>query len=137
MLTSEDSECLEILLTLLELKEASNLIQKAKSPGLDGLPPELFIELWDVMGPLLLDSLNSAIDTGPFHHDQNTSLISVLPKKGKPSLRCGSYRPISLLKTELKLFAKVLVKRLEPYVFKLNHQDQTGFIKEETCVRQY
>lgn len=94
--------------------------------ALDGLPPELFLELWDIIGPPLLDF---ALNTGSFHHDQNTSLISVLLKKGKPPLRCGSYRPISLITTELKLFAKVLVRRLERFVGKLIHHDQTGFLK--------
>jgi len=60
---------------------------------------------------------------------KNTSLISVLLKKDKPPLRCGSYRPISLITTELKLLAKVLVRRLEPCVGKLIHWDQTGFLK--------
>ena len=44
-------------------------------------------------------------------------------------MRCGSYRPISLITTELKLFAKVLVRRLEKIVGKLIHHDQTGFLK--------
>ncbi len=78
-LTDNDAESLETPLTLLELKEALSSMQKGKSPGLDGLPPELFLELWDVIGPLLLNSLsNYALDTGSFHRDQNTSLISVL-----------------------------------------------------------
>lgn len=102
-------------------------MQKAKS-GLDGLPPEVFLELWDVIGPLLLDSINFALNTGSSHREQNTSLISVLLKKGKPPLRCGSYRPISLITTELKLFAKVLVRRLERFMGKLIHHDQTGFL---------
>lgn len=44
-------------------------------------------------------------------------------------MNCGNYRPISLITTELKLFAKVLVKRLELYVGKLIHPDQSGFLK--------
>ncbi len=107
-------------------------MQRAKSPGLDGQPPELFLELWDIVGPLLLDSFKYALGTGSFHCDQNTSLISVLLNKGKPPLRCRSYRLISLITTELKLFAKVLVRRQEPYVGKLIHHDQTGFLKGKT-----
>ncbi len=94
-LTDNDAESLETPLTLLELQEALSLMQKGKSPGLDGLPPELFLELWDIVGPLLLNSLNYALDAGSFHRDQNTSLISVLLKKDKPPLTC--YRPISLI----------------------------------------
>lgn len=64
-----------------------------QSPGLDGLPPELFLELWDIIGPLILNSINHALLNGSFHRDQNTSLISVLLKKDKSPLNCGNYRP--------------------------------------------
>lgn len=59
-------------------------------------------------------------------------------------MRCGSHTPISLITTELKFFAKVLVGRLEPCVGKLIHCDQTGFLKGRpyptpfpyiTCIR--
>lgn len=93
------------------------------------LMTQMFLELWDIIGPLLLDSINFALNTGSFHCDQNTSLISVLLKKDKPPLRCGSYRPISLITTEQKLFAKVLVRRLERFAGKLIHHDQTGFLQ--------
>uniref|UniRef100_A0A3Q3GDX3 Reverse transcriptase domain-containing protein n=1 Tax=Labrus bergylta TaxID=56723 RepID=A0A3Q3GDX3_9LABR len=114
-LTTEEAHSLDSPLTLSALKEALKSMQKGKSPGLDGLPPELLLELWDIIGPLILDSLNDAFDIGSFHCDQNTSLISVLLKKGKSPFKC--------------LFAKVLVGRLEPYVGKLIHYDQTGFLK--------
>lgn len=96
-LTNDDADSLETPFTLLELEEALGLMQKRKSSGLDGLPPELFLELWDIVGALLLNSFNYALDIGSFHRDQNTSLISVLLKKDKPPLKCGSYRPISLI----------------------------------------
>lgn len=67
-LTGNEAESLETPLTLLE--EALGLIHTGKSPGLDGLPPKLFLKLWDIVGPLLLDSLNYALDTGSFHRDQ-------------------------------------------------------------------
>lgn len=65
----------------------------------------------------------STLSTGSFHRDQNTSLISVLYTKGKSPLICGSYRPISLITTELKVFAKLLAKRLEPSASKLINFD--------------
>lgn len=55
---------LEVPLALLELKEALNLMHREKSVGLNGLPPELFLELWDVIGLLLLDCLNYSLDQG-------------------------------------------------------------------------
>lgn len=41
----------------------------------------------------------------------------------------GNYRPLSLLCSEVKLYANVLSARLESSVTTLVHHDQTGFIK--------
>lgn len=87
------------------------------------------MEVWDQVGPLILASINYAIDHGRFHRDQNTSLITLLLKKDKHPYCPKTYRPISLISSELKLFAEVLVKRTEPLIGKLINEDQTGFIK--------
>ncbi|KAM9307750.1 interferon-induced very large GTPase 1-like [Gastrophryne carolinensis] len=39
-----------------------------------------------------------------------------------------SYRPISLLNADLKLYAKILANRLAPVVSQVVHLDQTGFV---------
>lgn len=40
--------------------------------------------------------------------------ITVLPKEGKDHTLPGNYRPISLLNTDIKILAKILVNRLKP-----------------------
>ncbi len=100
-----------------------------KSPGLDGLPPELYLEIWDLVGTLMLNSFNFAIEHGVFHRDQKTSLISLLLKKGKDPLDCSSYRPISLIPCDLKIYAKVFASRMEKVIHSLIKEDQTGFMK--------
>ncbi len=87
-----DKESLEAPLSLEELHVSLKSLQKGKSPGLDGLPPELYLEIWDLVGILMLNSFNFAIEHGVFHRDQKTSLISLLLKKGKDPLDCSSYR---------------------------------------------
>lgn len=46
----------------------------------------------------------------------------------------GSYRPISLLPVESKIFAKAIAMRLEGFLTNLNHRDQTGFIKNRAAM---
>lgn len=64
-----------------------------------------------------------------FLRDVNIALISLLLKKGKDPLECASCRPLSLLYADLKIYAEVLACRLQGYMMKLVHCDQTGFIK--------
>ncbi len=70
----------------------------------------------------MLNSFNFAIEHGAFHRDQKTSLISLLLKKGKDPLDCSSYRPISLIPCDLKIYAQVFASRLE----KGNSQSDQG-----------
>lgn len=57
------------------------------------------------------------------------SCISLILKKDKDPLDCGSYRPISLLNVDVKILAKMLAKRLESVLPEIIHNDQTGFIR--------
>ena len=128
-LDCSDSLRLEDPISLEELEAAVKTLQKGKSPGTDGLPPELYLAFWDQVGPLILGSINFAIEQGSFHRDQGSALITVLLKKGKDPLECSSYRPISLICADVKLYAKVLVSRMEKVIGKLINFDQTGFLK--------
>ncbi len=67
----------------------------------------------------MLNSFNFAIEHGVFHRDQKTSLISLLLKKGKDPLDCSSYRPISLIPCDLKIYAKVFASRMEKVIHSL------------------
>ncbi len=77
----------------------------------------------------MLNSFNISIEHGVFHRDQTTSLISLLLKKGKDPLDCSSYRPISLIPCDLKIYAKVFASRMEKVIHSLIKEEQTGFIK--------
>lgn len=54
--------------------------------------------------------------------------ISVIPKPGKDPKYCGSYRPISLLNIDVKIFSGILAARLNPLMDGLIEPDQSGFI---------
>uniref|UniRef100_A0A803J788 Reverse transcriptase domain-containing protein n=1 Tax=Xenopus tropicalis TaxID=8364 RepID=A0A803J788_XENTR len=56
------------------------------------------------------------------------ALIIPIPKPGKDILDCSSYRPLSLLNTDVKILAKILAKRLSLVIHKIIHPDQTGFM---------
>lgn len=77
-------------ISLEELRLAVKAMNKGRSPGLDGLPPELFEAFWSQLGPLLLDMLNFSINRGSFSGSSNIAIISFLLKKDKPPDDCSS-----------------------------------------------
>lgn len=56
--------------------------------------------------------------------------IALLPKPGKDPNLCSSFRPIALLITDLKLYTKILAKRLSTHLPGLIEPDQVGFIHQ-------
>lgn len=128
-LPNADSANLERPITLEELRDATRTMQNGRSPGIDGIPPEFYVTFWEQLGPFLLDMVNFSVEKGRFARDVNTALISLLLKKDKDPTDCSSYRPLSLLNADLKIFAKLLARRLESLMPLLVSSDQTGFIK--------
>lgn len=61
------------------------------------------------------------------------ALITVIPKPGKDERQCGSYRPISLLNVDLKLFIGILASRLSQHLPGLIDPDQSGFVPNRQC----
>ena len=131
-LSDSESESLNIPISLEELRKALVCMKTGKSPGWDGIPPELYLTFWDVLDKPLLDMINTTIDKNAFNASTDSAIITVLPKPNKDLTKCGNYRPLSLLNGDGKLYAKVLATRLEIHLTKLIHNDQTGFIR--TCL---
>jgi hypothetical protein len=119
-LTVEQADALERPVTLEEVKEAILAARNAGgTPGHDGLPPALYIKFAEELAPLLLEAFNWAITNGGFGEELTRSLIHFLLKSGKPREEWDSYRPISLLCCDIKIFARILQRRLTPLMSRL------------------
>lgn len=70
-----------------------------------------------------------SIEKARFSRDVNTALISLLLKRDKDPTDCSSYCPLSLLNSDLQIFAKLLARRLERYMPLLVNPDEVGFIR--------
>lgn len=127
-LSDDESKDLDIPITLEELHTAVKLTNRGRSPGIDGIPVELYLEQWNIIGPIWLDTINSAIEKGFFHRDLNTGLVSVLYKPGKDPQNCSSYRPISLINADIKIYSKAIAMCLDIVSGKLINSDRTGFL---------
>ena len=58
-----------------------------------------------------------------------TSIITLLPKKGRDLLLLKNWRPISLLNSDYKILSKILSLRMKKVSGLLISNDQYGFIK--------
>lgn len=72
---------------------------------------------------------NYVLEGGEIPKSWNQALISVIPKPGKDVSECSSYRPVSVLNIDYRIFTTILAKRLENIIPELIDTDQTGFVK--------
>lgn len=131
-LSKEVRDGLEGPLTLEELQRATADMANQKSLGLDGLPVEIYKRYGGMLLPKLLKVFNWVAGEEKLPLSMTEATIFVLPKEGKNQLETASYRPISLLCSDVKILAKVLAARLIRIISKLIHSDQTGFIPDRS-----
>jgi exonuclease III len=104
-----------------------------KRPGSDGLPYEFYTKFWEVLHPLMLAAFNGAFLSGAQDPALSwvcrTGLVLLIYKGGdKPRDDPDSYRPITLLNCDVKIIAKVLVRRLSGPLQTVLDPCQTAFV---------
>ena len=78
----------------------------------------------------LLNSYNEAFQNGKLSISQRRGIISLIPKEDNDLPELTSCCPITFLNVDHKILAYTIAKRIESFLPKLLHSDQTGFIKE-------
>ncbi len=129
-LTSEEQSHIDSKITLSECKDALNAMADNKAPGHDGFGAEFYKVFWPTIGPLFHQTLEYSLDKGELPQSQRRAVITLLQKKGKDESFIKNWRPISLLNCDYKIFTKLLSRRIKPFLPKLIHHDQVGFIPD-------
>ncbi len=124
---SRDS--LEKNIQIEEIKESIASMKSGKAPGPDGFPTEFYKVFSNLLSPILLLVFSESLQNGCLPASLYQATISLLLKKDKNPLECGSYRLISLLNCDYKILAKLLSVRVENSVGQIISPDQTGFIR--------
>lgn len=92
-------------ITVDELSKAIAALQSNKAPGPDGLSVEFYQTNMDLVALRLHALVAGALEEGCLPPSMSKAVI---PKPGKDPELCASYRPISLIDIDAKIFAKVL-----------------------------
>lgn len=114
--------------TLVETVDCIKQINSNKAPGLDGIPVELLIH-GGVNVHCVVHSLILSVWQGdPVAQDWVDAILVMLYKGKGTRSDCGNYRGISLLNAVGKVFARLLLNRLEKYVCpNILPESQSGF----------
>ena len=110
--------------TLEELDVAVTQLSHNKSPGLDGLTSEFYQFFWPALKNYILSVFNNSILSGSMPVSYRRAIITLLPKKGD-LLDIANWRPVSLLNTDYKIYAKVVTNRLKHFIDQVVHRDQS------------
>lgn len=120
-------EMLEAPITLEELYLAAKNLAKKKVPGIDGVPIEFYLSIWDLIGPMLLAMLQEGLQSGSLHPKITEGLIILLVKKGN-QLFNGNKHGITLLNCALKILTKLYQIRLSTVLVDFITEQQQAFL---------
>ena len=129
MLTPEDKEKCEDLLTKEECLQALKDMSLNKTPGSDGLPEEFYEVFWSDKSDHLLNALNYAYHKGQLSVSQKRGVIKLIQKKDSEPYYVKNWRLITLLNCDYKIAAKAIANQLKNVIPKIINNDQTGFLK--------
>lgn len=115
--------------TEVEIARTIASLPNGKSPGPDGFSNEYFKHYQSTLISPLCDAFNQALTTGTIPAENLQATIVTLPKPGKTPDQPANFRPISLLNSDIKLYAKMLAGRLSSVLPTLINRDQVGFIR--------
>ena len=82
-LTAEIAQACEEKLTVAECLKSLRLFENNKSPGDDGLTAEFYKVFWNIVGNLMVESLNYSYDHGELSNSQKRAIITLTEKKDK------------------------------------------------------
>ena len=104
-------------------------VKLTESPGDDGFTAEFYNCFFDLVSRDLVNSFNTAYNEGELSISQRRGVITLVPKEDSCLSDLSNWRPITLLNLDYKITSKVIANRIERFLPRLIHPDQTGFVK--------
>ena len=129
VLSGKQREELDEPINLDEIRNSLFSMANNKCPGLDGLPKEIYVELFEVLGPVLLKLYNTAFRRGYLNETARSGLISLIPKANKDQKLLKSWRPLCMLCLDFKILSKLMAERMKKVLPYIISEEQSGFMK--------
>lgn len=127
-----DKYWLEADIQLEEIHLALKSMNPKKCPGTDGLPMEFYAKFWPMIATTITKLFNVIIKRKLLHKTAREGITSLMGKLNRDPLKISNWRPLSLLNTDYKLFAKVLASRMMHTAQYLISDNQKGFMKKRS-----
>jgi hypothetical protein len=124
--------------TVGEVKSSIKKLRPRKAPGYDYITAELLQHLPRKCLVFITTLFNSVMRLCYYPYQWKFSEIQMIPKPGKPLEAVSSYRPISLLPILSKVFERLLINRMKPFVDEMNllPDHQFGFRNGHSTIEQ-
>ncbi len=122
--------------TIEEILAALQALPRHSCPGEDALTPEFFLMHWETLASTICSGFECRFDSGIMPESMNEGLIFLIPKGEGRSIhihKWRKWRPISVLNTIYKIYAKTLNNRMAQVIPRIIHSSQTGFVPER-CI---
>ena len=119
-----------------ELKTGIKHLKSGKASGLDGISTEMILHFGPRSRKWILSLFNSCAVGYNIPKIWRRAKVIALLKPGKDPKLPSSYRPISLLCVQYKLYERLILARISPIVEDQLTDDQAGFREGRSCVGQ-
>ena len=123
-LSELDRESYEGILSLAKLTASVKSLNHNKAPGLDGLSVEFYLKFWDLLGPQLVDVINSCFACGKLCESMRASATCLVYMKHGDIKNLKNWRPISLLNVDYKIASKAITLPLSKVLNSIIDPDQ-------------
>ena len=119
-------------LSLVECYEALQMFSSGKAPVNDGLTADFYKGFWNLLGHQLTDALNYSYEHGELSNSQKQAITRLIDKKDRDRRYIKNWRPISLLKVDVKIALKALAICLAKVLPEIIQVDQYAYVKGRT-----